>query len=172
MCFSTVGTNDAETSALHIIVGRSPSVHAAGPWAALGCFHALAVPSRVEEAVWDWKGSRRVSPAGDSLPMDVSAVHHNSTLLRYSVSLLGYGFYGDIIKDSEKKRWMGLVRYDFSGNPVLLHASAQHPVGAVALLVTGSGAPAVQARRPGDRGPLLLLRLTGLHDVIADSAEP
>ena len=48
--------------------------------------------------------------------MDVSAVHHNSTLLRYSVSLLGYGFYGDIIKDSEKKRWMGLIRYDFSGS--------------------------------------------------------
>ncbi|XP_014438059.1 ceramide kinase [Tupaia chinensis] len=72
VCYSTVGTNDAETSALHIIVG-------------------------------------------DSLAMDVSAVHHHSSLLRYSVSLLGYGFYGDIIKDSEKKRWMGLVRYDFSG---------------------------------------------------------
>ncbi|XP_065794925.1 ceramide kinase [Muntiacus reevesi] len=72
VCYSTVGTNDAETSALHIIVG-------------------------------------------DSLSMDVSAVHHNSTLLRYSVSLLGYGFYGDLIKDSEKKRWMGLIRYDFSG---------------------------------------------------------
>lgn len=53
---------------------------------------------------------------GDSLPMDVSSVHHKGALLRYSVSLLGYGFYGDIIKDSEKKRWMGLIRYDFSGN--------------------------------------------------------
>ncbi|XP_004438101.1 PREDICTED: ceramide kinase [Ceratotherium simum simum] len=72
VCYSTVGTNDVETSALHIIVG-------------------------------------------DSLSMDVSSVHHNSTLLRYFVSLLGYGFYGDIIKDSEKKRWMGLARYDFSG---------------------------------------------------------
>lgn len=48
--------------------------------------------------------------------MDVSSVHHKGALLRYSVSLLGYGFYGDIIKDSEKKRWMGLIRYDFSGN--------------------------------------------------------
>lgn len=54
--------------------------------------------------------------AGDSLPMDVSSVHHKGALLRYSVSLLGYGFYGDIIKDSEKQRWMGLIRYDFSGN--------------------------------------------------------
>lgn len=52
---------------------------------------------------------------GDSLAMDVSSVHHGGTLLRYWVSLLGYGFYGDIIRDSEKKRWMGLIRYDFSG---------------------------------------------------------
>ena len=50
--------------------------------------------------------------------MDVSSVHHGGTLLRYFVSLLGYGFYGDLIKDSEKKRWMGLVRYDFSGDPL------------------------------------------------------
>ncbi|XP_060044780.1 ceramide kinase isoform X2 [Erinaceus europaeus] len=72
VCYSTIGINDAQTSALHIIVG-------------------------------------------DSLAMDVSAVHRNNTLLGYSVSLLGYGFYGDIIRDSEKKRWMGHARYDFSG---------------------------------------------------------
>ncbi|XP_037371042.1 LOW QUALITY PROTEIN: ceramide kinase [Talpa occidentalis] len=72
VCYSTVGTIDVETSALHIIVG-------------------------------------------DSLSMDVCSVHHNGSLLRYSASLLGYGFYGDIIKDSEKNRWMGLARYDFSG---------------------------------------------------------
>lgn len=35
--------------------------------------------------------------------------------LRYSVSLLGYGFYGDVLSDSERKRWMGPARYDFSG---------------------------------------------------------
>ncbi|XP_058164936.1 ceramide kinase [Dasypus novemcinctus] len=96
VCYSTVGTNDAETSALHIIVG-------------------------------------------DSLAMDVSSVHHGSALLRYSVSLLGYGFYGDLIKDSEKKRWMGLVRYDFSGVKTFLShhcyegtvsfLPAQHTVG-------------------------------------------
>ncbi|XP_063099837.1 ceramide kinase [Cavia porcellus] len=96
VCYSTMGTNDAETSALHIVVG-------------------------------------------DSLPMDVSSVHHNSTLLRYSVSLLGYGFYGDVIKDSERKRWMGLARYDFSGVKTFLShhyyegtvsfLPAQHTVG-------------------------------------------
>ncbi|KAG7233931.1 hypothetical protein INR49_006355, partial [Caranx melampygus] len=30
-----------------------------------------------------------------------------TTFLRYSVSLLGYGFYGDVLTDSERKRWMG-----------------------------------------------------------------
>ncbi|XP_025071559.1 ceramide kinase isoform X3 [Alligator sinensis] len=52
---------------------------------------------------------------GDCQPLDVSSIHHNNTFLKYSVSLLGYGFYGDILKDSEKKRWMGPMRYDFSG---------------------------------------------------------
>ncbi|KAJ4925007.1 hypothetical protein JOQ06_003954 [Pogonophryne albipinna] len=52
---------------------------------------------------------------GDSQPMDVCSVHHNDSFLRYSVSLLGYGFYGDVLKDSERKRWMGPARYDLSG---------------------------------------------------------
>ena len=73
--------------------------------------------------------------------MDVSAVHHNSTLLRYSVSLLGYGFYGDIIRDSEKKRWMGLARYDFSGSPAL--ALPSPPASALSL---GHGPPGAGPR--------------------------
>ncbi|XP_031721545.1 ceramide kinase [Anarrhichthys ocellatus] len=52
---------------------------------------------------------------GDSQPMDVSSVHHDDIFLRYSVSLLGYGFYGDVLTDSERKRWLGPARYDLSG---------------------------------------------------------
>nr|XP_057934030.1 ceramide kinase isoform X2 [Doryrhamphus excisus] len=52
---------------------------------------------------------------GDCQPMDVCSVHHNNTFLRYSVSLLGYGFYGDVLNDSETKRWLGPARYDLSG---------------------------------------------------------
>ncbi|XP_036616097.1 ceramide kinase [Trichosurus vulpecula] len=76
---------------------------------------------------------------GDSLSMDVSSVHHNNAFLKYSVSLLGYGFYGDILRDSEKKRWMGLIRYDLSGFKTFLShhcyegtvafLPAQHTVG-------------------------------------------
>ncbi|KAE8277546.1 Ceramide kinase [Larimichthys crocea] len=59
---------------------------------------------------------------GDSQPMDVCSVHHNNTFLRYSVSLLGYGFYGDVLTDSERKRWMGPARYDLSGTVSYLPA--------------------------------------------------
>ncbi|MGH0136596.1 UNVERIFIED_CONTAM: hypothetical protein FKN15_058514 [Acipenser sinensis] len=52
---------------------------------------------------------------GDTQPMDVCSVHHHNTFLKYSVSLLGYGFYGDVLTDSERNRWMGPARYDFSG---------------------------------------------------------
>lgn len=47
--------------------------------------------------------------------MDVCSVHHNNTFLKYSVSLLGYGFYGDLLADSETKRWLGPARYDLAG---------------------------------------------------------
>uniref|UniRef100_A0A3P9MXN8 Ceramide kinase n=2 Tax=Poecilia reticulata TaxID=8081 RepID=A0A3P9MXN8_POERE len=57
---------------------------------------------------------------GDSQPMDVCSVHHHNMFLRYSVSLLGYGFYGDMLTDSERKRWMGLARYDISGLKMFL----------------------------------------------------
>uniref|UniRef100_A0A8C2I6S0 Ceramide kinase n=1 Tax=Cyprinus carpio TaxID=7962 RepID=A0A8C2I6S0_CYPCA len=52
---------------------------------------------------------------GDSQAMDICSVHNEDRFLRYSVSLLGYGFYGDVLTDSERKRWMGPARYDISG---------------------------------------------------------
>lgn len=58
---------------------------------------------------------------GDTQPMDVCSVHHNNTFLRYSVSLLGYGFYGDVLADSERKRWLGPARYDLSGVKTFLN---------------------------------------------------
>lgn len=52
------------------------------------------------------------------------------------MSLLGYGFYGDILKDSEKKRWMGPMRYDYSGNffNYYIILSACKHIGIVGLL--------------------------------------
>ncbi|XP_006004505.1 ceramide kinase isoform X2 [Latimeria chalumnae] len=83
---------------------------------------------------------------GDSQPLDVCSVHHNNTFLRYSVSLLGYGFYGDILTVSEKNRWMGPRRYDFSGFKTFL--SHHYYEGTVSLLpATGTlGSPRDNSR--------------------------
>ncbi|XP_066322261.1 ceramide kinase-like isoform X4 [Miscanthus floridulus] len=40
--------------------------------------------------------------------------------VRYAASFAGYGFYGEVIRESEKYRWMGPARYDFSGTMVFL----------------------------------------------------
>ncbi|XP_051916301.1 ceramide kinase-like isoform X1 [Hippocampus zosterae] len=74
---------------------------------------------------------------GDSQPMDVSSVHRDDTFLRYSVSLLGYGFYGDVLTDSERKRWMGPARYDLAGLKMFL--THRHYEGTVSYLPAGAG---------------------------------
>lgn len=84
--------------------------------------------------------------------MDVSSVHHGGTLLRYSVSLLGYGFYGDIIRDSEKKRWMGLIRYDFSGKSAVRVSRCVH----TARLTPPARRPREASARPRGRRPRAL----------------
>ncbi|VFQ72768.1 unnamed protein product [Cuscuta campestris] len=43
---------------------------------------------------------------------------------RYAASFAGYGFYGDVITESEKYRWMGPTRYDFAGTKVFLRHSS------------------------------------------------
>ncbi|XP_027927790.1 ceramide kinase isoform X1 [Vigna unguiculata] len=40
--------------------------------------------------------------------------------VRYAASFSGYGFYGDVITESEKYRWMGPTRYDYAGTMVFL----------------------------------------------------
>ena len=47
--------------------------------------------------------------------MDVGTVFHGARFVKYNLSLLGYGFYGDCILDSESNRWMGPKRYDWEG---------------------------------------------------------
>ncbi|XP_052174181.1 ceramide kinase isoform X2 [Diospyros lotus] len=44
--------------------------------------------------------------------------------VRYAASFAGYGFYGDVITESEKYRWMGPKRYDYAGTTVFLRHSS------------------------------------------------
>ncbi|KAM4696069.1 ceramide kinase-like [Rhinophrynus dorsalis] len=57
---------------------------------------------------------------GDTQPLDVCASYHSEQLMKYSVSLVGYGFFGDVVRESEAMRWMGPLRYDFSGIKMVL----------------------------------------------------
>lgn len=55
---------------------------------------------------------------GRRVDIDVSAIHsptEKNRLLRYATSFLGYGYFGDVLADSEKNRWMGPKRYDWAG---------------------------------------------------------
>lgn len=52
---------------------------------------------------------------GDKCGLDICGVYSQTGLCRYFLSLLGYGFLGDVLKESDKYRWMGPKRYDYAG---------------------------------------------------------
>ena len=52
---------------------------------------------------------------GDIQPLDVCCIKRKNEVLRYSVVMAAYGFFGDVMQDSEKLRWMGPKRYDVAG---------------------------------------------------------
>ncbi|KAJ8772323.1 hypothetical protein K2173_027500 [Erythroxylum novogranatense] len=78
-----------------------------------------------------------------------TSVSENESCVRYAASFAGYGFYGDVITESEKYRWMGPKRYDYAGTKVFLrHRSYEAEV---AYLET-------ESEKTGptfDKGPLL-----------------
>ena len=47
--------------------------------------------------------------------MDICSVWQTDMFLKYSVSMMGYGYFGDLLKESERFRWMGPKRYDYAG---------------------------------------------------------
>lgn len=50
----------------------------------------------------------------------LTASSKDEPYVRYAATFAGYGFYGDVITESEKYRWMGPKRYDFAGTKVFL----------------------------------------------------
>ena len=49
------------------------------------------------------------------MSIDVATVHQGNQFLRYYVSMLAYGYFGDCLVDSERYRWMGPKRYEWAG---------------------------------------------------------
>ncbi|XP_046544857.1 ceramide kinase-like isoform X1 [Haliotis rubra] len=52
---------------------------------------------------------------GDSVGMDVCALYNRNQFIKYSVSMIAYGYYGDLLEDSMGLRWMGPARYNWCG---------------------------------------------------------
>ncbi|XP_057778552.1 ceramide kinase isoform X2 [Salvia miltiorrhiza] len=73
--------------------------------------------------------------------------------VRYAASFAGYGFYGDVITESEKYRWMGPKRYDYAGTKVFLqHKSYEAEVSYLEVepkeaSLSSDAVPEVQSRR-------------------------
>lgn len=87
---STTGSRDHVTAALHIVLGDR-------------------MPLDIVR-ITGWKESRH--PLKDEKrtgPKD------ETPTVRYAASFCGYGFYGDVARESEHFRWMGPARYDYAG---------------------------------------------------------
>ncbi|KAL8566237.1 hypothetical protein ACOMHN_046738 [Nucella lapillus] len=52
---------------------------------------------------------------GCSLGVDVNALYKEDVFVKYSITMTSYGYYGDLLADSERLRWMGPKRYNWSG---------------------------------------------------------
>ncbi|KAK0425910.1 hypothetical protein QR680_009452 [Steinernema hermaphroditum] len=60
---------------------------------------------------------------GSQCSVDVATVHEDNTLLRISANAISYGWLGDVLRDSERYRFMGPVRYQWSA----LRTTIRHP---------------------------------------------
>lgn len=52
---------------------------------------------------------------GDPLGLDLVSVYDNEQLLQLYASVLSYGYLGDVAHHSDRHRWLGPKRYDYSG---------------------------------------------------------
>ncbi|VDN59982.1 unnamed protein product [Dracunculus medinensis] len=60
---------------------------------------------------------------GSQCFVDVCTVHRGDDLMRISANAISYGWLGDVLADSERYRWMGPLRYQFSA----LRTTLRHP---------------------------------------------
>ncbi|CAO1421308.1 unnamed protein product [Diamesa hyperborea] len=52
---------------------------------------------------------------GQTSGLDISSVSNNKGLIKFYASVMSYGYLGDVCYESEKLRWLGPKRYEYSG---------------------------------------------------------
>ncbi|ERN00182.1 ceramide kinase isoform X2 [Amborella trichopoda] len=65
-------------------------------------------------------GKRKCLDIAQVVRWKASASSKEEPSVHYAASFAGYGFYGDVVKESEKCRWMGPARYDYAGTKVFM----------------------------------------------------
>jgi len=79
---------------------------------------------------------------GNQIKIDVCSVHsiEEDRLMRFVSTFVAYGYFGDVIRESEKLRWLGPSRYDVTGMNSLIKNRAYS--GVVKILVASQdGSP-------------------------------
>jgi len=61
---------------------------------------------------------------GDTLRADAVSVHSAAGLERICMTMVSYGYFGDLLRLSERLRWMGPKRYDIAGIRTFLRSKA------------------------------------------------
>lgn len=61
---------------------------------------------------------------GDTLQADAVSVHSASGLERICMTMVSYGYFGDLLRFSERLRWMGPKRYDLAGVKTFLRSKS------------------------------------------------
>ena len=110
--FGTTGLNDPVTSALQIIVGESLSIDIA--------------TVRTNNLI-SWFFSTIFFK-----------VHNEKGFVRFMATMLAYGFFGDIIQQSDKWRCLGPLRYDLAGFCQFIRNRSYHSEVTITLLPTDS----------------------------------
>ncbi|CAF1010634.1 unnamed protein product [Rotaria magnacalcarata] len=70
---------------------------------------------------------------GESLLIDITTVHNENGFVRFMATMLAYGFFGDIIHQSDNWRCLGPLRYDLAGFCQFLRHTSYHSELTIAL---------------------------------------
>ncbi|CAF0996043.1 unnamed protein product [Adineta steineri] len=63
---------------------------------------------------------------GESLSIDITTVHNENGFVRFMATMLAYGFFGDIIQQSDRWRCLGPLRYDLAGFCQFIRNTSYH----------------------------------------------
>ncbi|KAJ1362936.1 Ceramide kinase 1 [Parelaphostrongylus tenuis] len=89
----------------------------------IGAGSANSIVSTVHETT-DYATAALHIAIGSECNVDVCTVHEHKNLLRISANAISYGWLGDVLRDSERYRWLGPIRYQWSA----LRTTIRHPI--------------------------------------------